>query len=668
MRGTIASTCGLAGIVACASIAWAGDAISMESLLKELSDPLAIARFPDPPFRLFQSSSYDRATKSPDDADGWFANNDAGNFLRVDEHDGRKESVMLDAEGPGAVVRVWTPNPKGVLRIYVDGATTPIIAAPMNEVLDGTTLFGGPKQGFPLAASFSRGWSLFVPIPFAKRCVITTDDGKGVYFQVNWRSYPAGTPVTSARTLAGVAQTSIPDRSRLDATPSTAVRCVKPGETVEVARRDGGGVLLNIGVRPEKPGARMDRLVLSMKTDGEDTAWGPVTEVMLPANTVSRDASKETLLDVDRALAWPMPFRQSISASLTNYGTTDACVFVDTRFGEWKWDDRSMRFHAAWKRDAKLHTRPMRDYRFITVHGKGVFAGDMLHVVNPVDAWWGEGDEKIYVDGESFPSHIGTGTEDYYGYGWCWQDPFVHPLHAQTICDGRGTGDGARTNWGRTIVSRFRGLDAIPFTKDFRFDMEIWHWAECDFAYAPTTYWYAVPGSTSDAKPDVDEAKRGRIDPPPPFKIAGALECESMKIVAKGDGVQAGKQGLRSFAGDTFSGDAHLWVQAKKPGDFIELDVPVADANPVRVTLYATRSWDYGIVQFAIDGTDVGKPVDLYSGERGKVAPTGAIDLGVHRAKNGVLRLRATVVGGNEKSEGAKSFFGLDAVVLSPAP
>jgi hypothetical protein len=38
--------------------------------------------------------------------------------------------------------------------------------------------------------------------------------------------------------------------------------------------------------------------------------------------------------------------------------------------------------------------------------------------MNPVTIWWGEGDEKIWVDGEAFPSIFGTGTEDYYAYSW----------------------------------------------------------------------------------------------------------------------------------------------------------------------------------------------------------------------------------------------------------
>ena len=44
--------------------------------------------------------------------------------------------------------------------------------------------------------------------------------------------------------------------------------------------------------------------------------------------------------------------------------------------------------------------------------------GDTLALHNGAAAWWGEGDEKIFVDGETFPSHFGTGSEDYYGYSF----------------------------------------------------------------------------------------------------------------------------------------------------------------------------------------------------------------------------------------------------------
>lgn len=42
-----------------------------------------------------------------------------------------------------------------------------------------------------------------------------------------------------------------------------------------------------------------------------------------------------------------------------------------------------------------------------------------------MDWWWGEGDEKFFVDGERFPSTFGTGSEDYIGYAWAAEPPFA---------------------------------------------------------------------------------------------------------------------------------------------------------------------------------------------------------------------------------------------------
>ncbi len=164
----------------------------------------------------------------------------------------------------------------------------------------------------------------------------------------------------------------------------------------------------------------------------------------------------------------------------------------------WKWDDRSMYFHATWRQLTKVPsfregtTKPEEgafDVNFVEVAGQGVYVGDTLTVFNGADAWWGEGDEKIFVDGEVFPSHIGTGTEDYFGYAWCRPEFFASPFHAQP------TGAGNLTA-GFSVNSRYRALDAIPFTKSVKFDMELWHWANTVVNYAPATFWYARPGAT----------------------------------------------------------------------------------------------------------------------------------------------------------------------------
>ena len=171
-----------------------------------------------------------------------------------------------------------------------------------------------------------------------------------------------------------------------------------------------------------------------------------------------------------------------------------------------------MHFHAKW-RTADMKTRPFHDWTYCDLKGKGVFVGDMLSIMSPVGAWWGEGDEKIFVDGETFPSWFGTGSEDYYGYAWSNPEPFQHPYHNQTRCDGKGTG----ATFGLTSVNRFHILDAIPFDKSFRFDMECWHWdPNVTVNYAATSYWYARPGATDDFEPvDAEGAAKlsGRAAP-----------------------------------------------------------------------------------------------------------------------------------------------------------
>ena len=68
------------------------------------------------------------------------------------------------------------------------------------------------------------------------------------------------------------------------------------------------------------------------------------------------------------------------------------------------------------------------DWTMLHTQGRGRFVGVELHVWNPKGGWWGEGDEKFYIDGEKFPSTFGTGSEDYFGYAWCNPTPFQNCL------------------------------------------------------------------------------------------------------------------------------------------------------------------------------------------------------------------------------------------------
>jgi hypothetical protein len=162
--------------------------ITTASLLAEMTELAGIAEFPQPAYTCQQFSSYDRASRSPEE--NWFANEDRGHYLRVEERAGRKEYVMMDAAGPGAVVRIWSANPSGTLRVYLDGSERPALEASATQIL------GGEHPGLPtpIAGTRALGWNLYFPIPYADHCKVTVDSGD-LYYHLNYRTYEADTRV-----------------------------------------------------------------------------------------------------------------------------------------------------------------------------------------------------------------------------------------------------------------------------------------------------------------------------------------------------------------------------------------------------------------------------------------------------------------------------------------
>jgi hypothetical protein len=181
-------------------------------------------------------------------------------------------------------------------------------------------------------------------------------------------------------------------------------------------------------------------------------------------------------------------------------GTGDSiAIFAEVSTLPYKWDNSSMHFGASWNEYMDNETAGAVgtggtgnhfDISFVSLQGKGVYAGDGVVVINNVDAWWGEGDEKIFVDGEIFPSSIGTGTEDYFGYAWCRPEPFSHPFISQPL----GAGN---YHPGMSVNMRYRNLDAIPFNESIKSNIELWHWVKTTIDYGLVSYYYRLPELTN---------------------------------------------------------------------------------------------------------------------------------------------------------------------------
>ena len=156
--------------------------VTFRSLLREMADPETLTRFPDPSYCLVQFSSYDRRSIHPDSA-GWFANNDYTHFIREETIEGRREFVMLETVGPGAIVCWWMTfgNENALnsyIRVYIDGQPTPVIEGVAPQLIGEGVLAPSPLSSSvsPLTEPQRRGYNLYLPIPFAEKCRITLEN------------------------------------------------------------------------------------------------------------------------------------------------------------------------------------------------------------------------------------------------------------------------------------------------------------------------------------------------------------------------------------------------------------------------------------------------------------------------------------------------------------
>ena len=171
----------------------------------------------------------------------------------------------------------------------------------------------------------------------------------------------------------------------------------------------------------------------------------------------------------------PMPFKKAARLTLTNESKTDlALLFFDIDFtGLSVPPENMLYFHASWNRT--IHVVPGIDFELLpAIKGKGRFLG--VNVGVNVDSsyaqtWWGEGEVKIYLDGDSrYPTINGTGTEDYIGTGW-GEGHFTHSFQGCTIADGTK---------GQFAFYRFHIPDPIYFNQGLRVTIQEMGGGMCD--------------------------------------------------------------------------------------------------------------------------------------------------------------------------------------------
>jgi hypothetical protein len=495
--------------------------ITLKSLLAEMTNRNAIARYPLPHYTCKQASSYDRAQTDPTNANTWFANKDYEQFLRIEENEGRREWVIMEHDGPGCIVRFWLPlhgpqkNMK--IRFYFDGVKTPAITANLHKLLSGRSFIKPPFAfvGSDKKAIEGVAGDLYLPIPFAKGCKITLD-GLPYYYVINFRAYDRDVNVetftmdgfaAAANTLKQTEQWLEKPSFPTEGQEQLKAECIEPGKELAISLAAGPAAVrtLRVQIDPNDTPQTLRSVVLEAGFDGQSTVWCPLGEFFGCGSQLKpmKDWDRSVQKDGTLIATWVMPYQKSGRVAIKNFGKKAITAKLAVKTSSWHWDDRSMYFHAGWRCQKSIATKKATgtmDWNYLEMMGRGVYVGDTLTVLNPVPEWYGEGDERIYIDGEKMPSHMGTGTEDYYGYAWGMAEQFSSPFISMPKRD-------STNGWkGYTTVSRVRLLDAIPVEKSLKFDMEIWHWAATMVDYTVGVFWYAQPGATSNCIPSPKDA------------------------------------------------------------------------------------------------------------------------------------------------------------------
>jgi hypothetical protein len=195
---------------------------------------------------------------------------------------------------------------------------------------------------------------------------------------------------------------------------------------------------------------------------------------------------------------WEMPFRKRARFTMENVGTERKVLYYQINYTLTSVPYDMAYFHAQWRRSNPL--------AYMDVHtivdgilGKGHYVGTYLAWQVNSNNWWGEGEVKCYMDGDTeFPTICGTGLEDYFGGAWNWDmdgqyvtysTPFLG-MHQHIKADGL-----YRANQ-RFGMYRWHVMDPIRFETDFRVTVQALGWRSGG-KYLPlqddissVAYWY----------------------------------------------------------------------------------------------------------------------------------------------------------------------------------
>lgn len=280
-------------------------------------------------------------------------------------------------------------------------------------------------------------------------------------------------------------------------------RGIKAGETVELANIEGPGTIrhiwMTLGNRdPETFRSFVIRAYWDEQAhpsiecplgDFMGFAHGRLDSYQSAVHSVGQNAGMNIWL--------PMPFNTRARLTLTNENEKEIVLFYQV---DYTIDDSHPadvgRLHVLFARQNP--TVEKQDFELLPLRqGKGRFIGAMVGVRALSRNWWGEGEIKIYMDGDKeFPTICGTGTEDWacLSYG-LQQTPFLY--HGANL---------QKDEW--NTFYRWHLPDPIYWRESCRVTIQQIAWrdglAETKDDWSTATFWYEpVPSAPLPEMPDL---------------------------------------------------------------------------------------------------------------------------------------------------------------------
>ena len=261
---------------------------------------------------------------------------------------------------------------------------------------------------------------------------------------------------------------------------------ISAGETFTMADITGPGAINHIWMTFGSPENKDDwrDLILRMYWDGMDSPCVEVPAGDFFANGWNEYAHINSLaVCVNPARGfncyWTMPFQKRARITMENRSDHTMILFYQIDYVEAEVDADSAYFCASFRREAP--TEYMKDYTIIDgIKGKGQFVGTyMTWQVNNC-GWWGEGEIKFYMDGDTeFPTICGTGTEDYFGGAFNFDVPGKGYTEFSTPYVGMPQvirPDGLYRSQTRFGLYRWHITDPIRFETDLRVTIQDLGW------------------------------------------------------------------------------------------------------------------------------------------------------------------------------------------------